>query len=212
MSIRYLWAIFFFAGSVWAQESSVSSSSAASAPAVQVFDYQINPHPTAYPPEVTSTGAQGSVLVSIKLDQESKVSSAVVKQSSGDEVLDKLALSLLLRPIKLSFKEGQNFSKEEIKITFKKDTLFNMKNKVCKDAIVDSAYFKKMNPEKSERDLPFWGQMAGLMFITYSSQKDFIKNDFKKVLDDTIAECQVNPDANVFETYMRIGKIKPNIR
>jgi TonB family protein len=187
-----------------AQETTVVS-----AVAPKVFELQINPHPTAYPPEVTNTGAQGSVVVSIVLDQESKVSSAVVKQSSGDEVLDNLALKLLLRPIKLSYKESENYSKEEIKVTFKKDTLLNMRDKTCKDAIADAGYFKKMNPDKAERDLPFWGQTAGFMFITYSSQKEYVKGDYKKILDDTIAECQVNPEANVFDTYRRIAKIKP---
>jgi len=173
----------------------------------KVFELTIYPNSKAvYPPEVADTGAQGSVVVSITLTEESLISTATVKTSSGDPLLDELALKLLLRPIKLNFKGAEEYSRTEIKVTFARDDLENIWKKTCKEASVDAAYFKKMNPDKAESDLRFWNVFSGMMFLTYASQMD-TKADHSKLMDDTRAACVENPDANIFLTYAKIAKL-----
>jgi TonB family protein len=179
---------------------------------LKVYDLNIFPNPKDYPVEIANTGAQGSVLLAIQINEEQKVTSAVVKESSRDEVLDALAVKLLLKPVKLGFKPQDNYSTSEIRLTFTKDDPFKWKFKTCEDANIDGVYFKNMNPDKPLRDMRFWTSLSGLMFITYSSQKTFANSDLNKVLDDAIAECLAHPENNVFDTYFRVAKIKPIVR
>jgi TonB family protein len=179
---------------------------------LKVYDLGLFPNPKDYPVEITNTGAQGSVLLAIQINEEQKVTSAVVKETSRDEVLDALAVKFLLKPVKLGFKPQDNYSTSEIRITFTKDDPFKWKFKTCEDANIDGAYFKKMNPDKPVRDMRFWTSLSGLMFINYSSQKAFANSDLNKVLDDAIAECLAHPENNVFDTYFRVAKIKPMVR
>jgi len=178
----------------------------------KIYDVSVFPNAKDYPVEITSTGAQGTVLLSIQVDAESKVTSALVKESSRDEVLDNLAVKFLLRPVKLGFNPKDNYSTSEIRITFIKDDPFKMKFKACEDANVDAIYFKKMNPDKSVGEMKFWNSLSGLMFIAYSSQKDYVNSDLKKIMQDTIDECLAHPENNAFYTYFRIAKIKPVVR
>jgi len=197
-----------------AQAASKPSASSINAKATVITASKL-PHQLVYPGDLfypdalAKKGAQGEVILEIRLSKEGRASAARVIASSKSVELDKQALSLVntgnykLPDNGLKYFEGIY----SLNIIFIRDSVLTINSKTCADLNTDVSYFRSVRPGENTKSLGAFELVAGIFTVQLMKNQGsagtlkFVKS-IADIEGDTISACAKKPRALFIKTYV----------
>lgn len=163
-----------------------------------------------YPLELANTGAQGTVQLLVKVDDQGRALEVTLHTGSRAPALDKIALEAV-KNVRFSVQEMGAARQLLVPVEFWRDSVATLPKKTCAEFNQDAAYFKTTFPELPAREMNVFTLMIGTMFIGKAfegKKKDPVA--YARILnasaDKMSAACTQSPDAYFVKTYHAMVK------
>lgn len=176
-------------------------------PQARPLRHDVQPGTRYYPTELVETGAHGTTLLKMKVDEEGFLIDPTLEESSKSKSLDEHAISFVSESkLKLNNPTTQKGS-VLMAITFERDTVLTLPTKSCKEFNVDLAYARSVTRGATAGDTRSYKLATGmLMFMPgIPQEKQVLIAKNLKVLPALVEKaCAEAPDEKFLDALTSV--------